>query len=203
MRKGREMKLKLTFILTLAAIVVLAVGSVWAQQRTEKVAHPYTKKSMPSALTAVKLAKISSSERQTTAVGDPVNMDAALVAGANYLKHAQADITEDNAGNGDPDVPDDPDDAGWDWKLISPDFTHSTAASSKNLYGATVQGLYYAYLETGNAAYMTAMQDAATYMIGDSDVRSAADLVFLMKFQDLPGDLCLFHSQHSLQDSQL
>ena len=27
----------------------------------------------------------------------------ALVAGADYIVHAQADITEDNAGNGDPD----------------------------------------------------------------------------------------------------
>jgi predicted GH43/DUF377 family glycosyl hydrolase len=48
-------------------------------------------------------------------------------------------------------------------------------------------GLYYAYLETANAAYKTAMQDAATFMIGDAGIRSAADLVFLMRFQDLPG----------------
>ena len=44
-----------------------------------------------------------------TAVGDPVDMDAALVAGADYVRHAQADVTEDNALNGNPDVPDDPD----------------------------------------------------------------------------------------------
>ncbi len=30
------------------------------------------------------------------------NPSNALIAGANYLKHAQADVTEDNAGNGDP-----------------------------------------------------------------------------------------------------
>jgi hypothetical protein len=111
----------------------------------------------------------------------------ALVSGADYLKHSQADITEDNAGNGDPDNPDDPDDGGWDWRLTAPAFTHSAGASPKNIYGATAMGLYYAYLETSEGSYLTAMQDAATQMIGDPGIRSAADLIFLMRFQDLPG----------------
>ena len=76
-----------------------------------------------------------------------VDTDSALVNGADYLKLSQADDTEDNAGNGDPDVPDDPDDGGWDWSLTAPNFTHSTGASPTNIYGATAMGLYYAYLE--------------------------------------------------------
>ncbi len=122
------------------------------------------------------------------AVGDVVHMDNALVAGADYLQHAQADVTEDNAGNGTSGIdetPDDPDDGGWDWNSTA--FTHSANASPQNTYGATAQGLYYAYLETGDAGYLTAMLDAATVMVANPGIRSAADLIFLMKFQDLPG----------------
>jgi len=116
----------------------------------------------------------------------PMGLSNALIAGADYLVHAQADITEDNAGNG-PDgseTPEDPDDGGWDW--VSTIFTHATGASPKNIYGATAQGLYYAYLETSDASYMTAMTDAANYMSGDAGIRSAADLIFLMLYDDLP-----------------
>jgi hypothetical protein len=109
----------------------------------------------------------------------------ALIAGANYLKHAQADVTEDNAGNGNPDT--DPDDGGWDWSLTLPAVTHSSAASPKNIYGATTLGLYYAYLQTNDASYMTAMTDSANIMIADSGIRSGSDLVFLMLYDDLPG----------------
>ncbi len=51
------------------------------------------------------------------AVGDLVDFDAVLQAGANYLRHAQADVTEDNAGNGTDgnETPEDPDDGGWDF----------------------------------------------------------------------------------------
>ncbi|MCD4730922.1 MAG: hypothetical protein K8R74_10000, partial [Bacteroidales bacterium] len=111
---------------------------------------------------------------------------ASLIDGADYLKHSQADITEDNAGNGNPDVPDDPDDGGWDWILTSPAFTHSTAASPPNIYGATAQGLYYAYLKTGDATYKTALDDAAGVMSINAGIRSAADLIFLMLYDDLP-----------------
>jgi hypothetical protein len=48
-------------------------------------------------------------------------------------------------------------------------------------------GLYYAYLETSDASYLTALGDAATQMIADPDIDSAADLIFLMRFQDLTG----------------
>ena len=177
----RKFGLALTW-LALVAILVMAAGTVGADQNDHPVASPFDADPMSKAATeGSSLLGV-----RLTAVGDPVDMDAALVAGADYLKHAQADVTEDNAGNG--ETPDsDPDDGGWDWVLTYPDFTHSASASPKNIYGATAMGLYYAYLETGDPTYMTAMQDAATYMIGDAGIRSAADLVFLMRFQDLTG----------------
>ncbi len=122
--------------------------------------------------------------------GDLVDFAAALAAGAGYVLHAQADVTEDNAGNGTDGVdedPDDPDDGGWDWSLSGGVFTHSATASSTNLYGATAQGMYHAYLATGDASLITAMTDAADIMVANTGIRSGADLVFLMNYNDLPG----------------
>jgi len=56
--------------------------------------------------------------------------------------------------------------------LTSPAFTHSTAASSTNLYGATAQGLYYAYLKNPKPSYLTAMGDVATGISNDPYVDS-------------------------------
>ncbi|MBU1950685.1 MAG: hypothetical protein KJ927_18375 [Candidatus Eisenbacteria bacterium] len=125
-------------------------------------------------------------------VGDPVDPDEVLIAAADYLKAMQADVTDDNAGNGTDgfdETPDDPDDAGWDWRVTSPPapFHHTTAASSSNLYGATGQGLYYAYLLTSDATYFTALTDAADVMIADPGIRSGADLKFLLNYNTLPG----------------
>lgn len=108
----------------------------------------------------------------------------ALIAGADYLRYTQADVTEDNAENGNPDI--DPEDGGWDWVLTYPTVNHSSSASPKNIYGATALGLYYAYLDTNDATYMIAMTDAANVMIADSGIRSGSDLVFLMLYDDLP-----------------
>jgi hypothetical protein len=125
------------------------------------------------------------------APGDLVNFDAAMAAGADYLQAMQADITDDNAGNGVDgvdEIPDDPDDGGWDWRVTVPaPFHHTTAASPKNIFGATAQGLYYAYLETGASSYFTALADAANYMIADAGVRSGADIVFLINYNNLAG----------------
>jgi len=181
----KKFRLALTSRVLLAAILVAAAGTVtvWADQNDHRIASPFDADPMSQSVT--RSTSSLGASLAATAAGDPVDVDAALIAGADYLKHAQADVTEDNAGNGDPD--DDLEDGGWDWRLTSPDFIHSANASPTNIYGATAMGLYYAYLETGDASYMTAMQDAATYMIGDADIDSAADLVFLMRFQDLPG----------------
>jgi hypothetical protein len=108
----------------------------------------------------------------------------------------QADVTEDNAGNGSggAESPNDPDDAGWDWVVTSPPapFFHTTAASPVNLYGETVLGLYQAYIATGSSdpEYFTAMQDAANWIraAGRTNYRTASDIVFLMYFGTLVGD---------------
>jgi hypothetical protein len=114
-----------------------------------------------------------------------------LLDGADYLVHMQADVTEDNAGNGSglSESPNDPDDAGWDWMVTSPPdpFFHTTAVSPQNLYGVTVLGIYYAYLREPRAAYWTAMTDAANHMLGDINIRTSSDMIFLMLYNDLPG----------------
>jgi len=117
-------------------------------------------------------------------VAGAVDFDLAQSFGADYLQGMQADITEDNAGNGDPDSPDDPDDGGWDW--VTTAFSHSTSASPTNIYGATAMGLYYTYLEAGGIGYLLAMTDAADTMANNPNVRSGADLVYLMLYNDLP-----------------
>ncbi|MFZ1682547.1 MAG: hypothetical protein WAU88_00315, partial [Candidatus Zixiibacteriota bacterium] len=129
-----------------------------------------------------------SPRHSTTAVGDPVDFNAALSSAADYLRHMQADVTEDNAGNGNPDVPADPNDGGWDWSVLSPPdpFFHTTAPSPKNVYGVSGLGLYYAYLRSGSANLLTAMTDAANAMIADAGIRSASDIIFLQLYDDLP-----------------
>ncbi len=126
------------------------------------------------------------------ALGDPVDFDASLQAGAGYLRQMQADVTDDNAGNGVNGVdetPDDPDDGGWDWVVNTPaqPFFHTTGASPPNIYGVSALGIYYAYLESGDASLFTAMTDAANAMAADAGIRSGADLVFLMLYNALPG----------------
>lgn len=127
-------------------------------------------------------------DRIITAFGDPGDFGAAAAAAADYLVAMQADITEDNAGNGTDGVdesPDDPDDGGWDWATAA--FSHSTAASPKNIYGATANGLYRAYLADPRSEWLTAMQDAADYMLvhGPTEVRSGSDILFLLDFASI------------------
>ncbi|MBU0692695.1 hypothetical protein KKH18_12905, partial [bacterium] len=116
----------------------------------------------------------------------------ALAAAADYLVQFQADFTDDNAGNGfdGSETPEDPDDSGWDWRLNwdTEAHAHSTAASPTNIYGATAQGLYYAYLATSDMSYFIAMRDAADFIVAatpPSPPRSGADLKFLLLFNDL------------------
>lgn len=123
--------------------------------------------------------------------GDDHDWGEALAAGAQYLRLMQADITDDNAENGTDGVdetPDDPDDGGWDWRLNwdTDPHAHSTSGSPKNIYGATAIGMYYYYVESGDGPTFVAMTDAADYMIGDADIRSAADLIYLILYNALP-----------------
>jgi len=118
------------------------------------------------------------------AFGDPTDLPAATAAGAAYLVEMQADVTEDNAGNGNPDG--DPDDGGWDW--VSTTFSHSTSASARNLYGVTAHGLLMAYQQNPTATVFTALKDAADQIValGPTEIRSGRDLVFLLNFASLP-----------------
>ena len=117
--------------------------------------------------------------------GDPTDYKAAALAGAHYVRTMQADLTEDNAGNGAADL--DPDDGGWDW--VTNLFEHSATASSNNLYGVTANGMLQVYKFEADPALFTAMQDAADMIIakGPTLVRSAADAIFLLDFALLDG----------------
>ncbi len=121
------------------------------------------------------------------AFGDPTDFKAAALAGAQYLRRMHADITEDNALNGDPD--DDLEDAGWDW--VTTATMHTTAASSQNLYGVIANNLYKVYLLDPTPEIFTVMQDVADYTLTNgpsvAGQRYAGDMLFLMNFATLPG----------------
>jgi hypothetical protein len=119
------------------------------------------------------------------AFGDPTDFMAAAAAAADYIRYMQADVTEDNAGNGDPDQ--DLEDAGWDWVLAP--FEHSANASPVNLYGVIANSILDVYLHTGDPALLTVMQDVADHAVavGPSVLRYAGDITFLVRFADLPG----------------
>jgi len=121
------------------------------------------------------------------AFGDPTDFKASALAGAQYIRAMQSDITEDNAGNGEPD--DDNQDAGWDWNSLI--FEHSDGASSSNLYGVIVNSVYEAYLLDPTPEIFTVLQDVADYTLTNgpsvAGQRYAGDMMFLMNFATLPG----------------
>ncbi len=161
------------FLPLLTLPLMLVAGLAWADH---PVASPFEQTLQ---------AKTAPGPLSDKAFGDPTDLPAAMDAGAAYLVTMQADVTEDNAGNGDPDT--DPDDGGWDWVMTT--FSHSAGASAPNLYGVTAQGLYRGYLQHPTPAVFTAMQDAADMIVsrGPTEVRSGPDIIFLLHFADLPG----------------
>lgn len=78
---------------------------------------------------------------------DPI--EAALAIG-NRLVDVQADVTNDNAGNGADPGDSDADDGGWDWEITGAT-QHPAGASYENLYGPIARGLTEAAIFTGNA----------------------------------------------------
>ncbi|MDP2359957.1 MAG: T9SS type A sorting domain-containing protein [bacterium] len=162
-------------LLTLGVLLGLAGSAGWAAPQP---AIPFDG-SMPMTVTAKGAAPA------IDAFGDPGDFGAAAAAAVDYILAMQADITEDNAGNGDPDG--DPDDGGWDW--YQTDFFHSSAISARNLYGVTANGILRSYLNDPRPEWFTAMQDAADGMVarGPADVRSGPDVCFLVDFAALPG----------------
>ncbi len=185
-----EEKMKKTGKVLLSLLAALAlVSSAWARNNEKPLAVPYGDGSFEPTFVSML------TDRSLDAPGDPVDWGTALIAGGDYMKHMQADVTEDNAGNGSggSESPNDPDDAGWDWVVTSPPapFFHTTGASPTNLYGVSALGLYYAYVKNGYTTahpWFVAMTDAADRAVaaGTADIRSAADIKFLMLYNDLP-----------------
>ncbi len=117
------------------------------------------------------------------AFGDPTDFKAAALAGANYLRYMQADFTEDNAGNNDPDA--DPDNGGYGWLTTA---FENTGATYGNAWGITANGLYQAYLLEPNNGVYIAMRDAANGLVAapTDGVTSAPNITFLLDFASLP-----------------
>ena len=171
----------------LLVITVLVAGVALAAPADQRTVQPFDWNQTPPAFAA----PVARHLPILGALGDIVDFDQAIADGADYLQQMQADFTEDNAGNGSgiTESPDDPDDGGWDWIVNTPaqPFFHTTAASPTNTYGATGQGAYYAYLEAGDAGHFTAITDAADQLITSAvTYRTAADIIFLLKYQALP-----------------
>lgn len=123
--------------------------------------------------------------------GDTLNFRLAIDTAAYYLRSFQADVTEDNAGNGTDGLnesPDDPDDAGWDWVLnwTNDPHSHSSSSSPDNIYGTTAYGLLRAFQITGKYELWVALVDAADRMVAadTTAMRSSADIKFLLLFDD-------------------
>jgi len=140
--------------------------------------------------------------------------ETALLAGAAYLCDMQADAdtlvtTSDNANNGwdydSLEVPDDPDDAGWDWRVnaLTDPFHHTTAISSTNLYGPICLGLYDAYIYGGSSdtRLYRAMKDAADEMVANG-LGYANNIIFLLKFGTLSGDSTYDNTARAMWDGK-
>jgi len=111
---------------------------------------------------------------------------AALTLGADRLLALQADITEDNAGNGAPDA--DLEDGGWD-RAVDPNvMEHSPTASPKNTYGVTALGILEAYAANAQLRHRTAAIDAYAGMNAAPDVNSCGDARFLVELSKLTDD---------------
>lgn len=176
------------YCLIVASVLLLAAGLSSADSGARTPARPFNGEVDPPLFGSSSEAPFP----MLGALGDRVDFDIGLEDAGDYLQQMAADITDDNAGNGTDgtdESPDDPDDGGWDWRVTSPPdpFFHTTAASPTNIYGATAMGLYYAYLETGDAGHFTALKDAADQLITHRhNYRTAGDIIFLLNFQSLP-----------------
>ncbi len=91
-----------------------------------------------------------------TTSGAYADIASAVLAAGLRLVDLQSDVTEDNAGNGDPDG--DTNDGGWDW-LVTGQAHHLDAVSYSNLYGPITRGLVEMAIATGNARMATALGD--------------------------------------------
>jgi hypothetical protein len=115
----------------------------------------------------------------------PVNLTNAFNSGANYLRMSQADITEDNAGNGNPDF--DNQTGGWYWVATYPAIYNNGAPTYNNLYGVSALGLYYNYFRTGSPTAFTALSDAVNGIMALSGDETSYNIYLLVKYSELPG----------------
>jgi hypothetical protein len=110
--------------------------------------------------------------------------DDATINTADRLVAMQADITEDNAGNGASDG--DPDDGGWNWKVTDTDTGYVGAGPSpENVYGVTAQAIMEAYKLTPLNSYMTSMVDTYTGANSRPGVDSGPDIPFLVELSEI------------------
>lgn len=112
---------------------------------------------------------------------------AAITKAADRLVALQADITEDNAGNGDPD--DDPEDGGWNW-IIDETATGyvGTGPSPENLYGVVGLGILEAYKIKPKVVYRISMVDAYTGASARPEVDSGPDMPFFVELSKITGN---------------
>ena len=93
-----------------------------------------------------------------------------------------------------------PTDYGWDW-IVTSETADSGSASPSNIYGVTCLGLIDAYELTGNAAYLTAAENAANFMVANNTPSTggfwyghdgygfaySSDYIFLMSLSTVSG----------------
>lgn len=123
------------------------------------------------------------------AFGDATDFQAAALQAAQYLRQMHADVTEDNAGNGDPD--DDQEDAGWDWATTQ--FTHTSGVSYGNLHGVIAQNLLRAYQLNPTQDILTVLDDVAAHQLAVGPAPAypvglhySGDIMFLLAYAELP-----------------
>lgn len=111
----------------------------------------------------------------------------AIIRTADRLVALQADITEDNAGNGSPDS--DAQDGGWNWIIADTATGYvGTGPSSENLYGVTALCILAAHKINPKASYLTSMVDAYTGMNARPAVDSGPDMPFLVELSKITGN---------------
>jgi hypothetical protein len=140
----------------------------------------------------------------------PLQAQTELEEGVHRVCDLQADITEDNAGNGFAD--DDPDDGGWDWYLAPTLTGHTSSPSPTNLYGLAALGVFRVlqsnagltplsqpagfagidcfgqFPSTGSTVLklnrlIVACLDVYTGALANPDIDSAPDFLFLTDFE--------------------
>ncbi|MBI1851743.1 MAG: hypothetical protein HYR85_15485 [Planctomycetes bacterium] len=122
--------------------------------------------------------------------------------GAGRIVRLQADVTADNAGNGNPDA--DPDDGGWDLLDATSDTAHSGSASSRTTYGITSIGMALA-LQRGAASTnaLVACLGAYSNMVSNPAIAAGPDPLFLYLMRRLTLDRTFADAAHAKWDAAI